>query len=306
MNRPIRPATRNQGTAACLSQTARLFALVICASASLLAQATKPLPTEEPGPTAAQPQETPKPAPAAQPQQPSLADTARHLRAQKPQDQAQSDPSHAQDLVNEMEEEQDDAGNAPRGFKTYRADHYKLRVPSPFTVGHDDGGTVLTSTLTEGARSLVMVGNGVFFAKSNSDEAFADYAERYTRIYSRSTSCTKTKIDGHEAYQCGLSSAKLSGQVVSGNAVFVRGANSVFPVFCAAPTDSWARDYYNKSKNAGQRWWVADTMEREDEKVRNTWQTCDLVVQSIHLKEDDRPEPKSLTKPVKATSPNTN
>jgi hypothetical protein len=293
MTRVTNPAVRSHRCIFC-AFAAFVFVVFVLASACLFAQdQQQSQPTQPPS----QPAQQSQPAP-------SLADTARQLRAQKHQDSTDTDSSRAQDLANEFEEEQDDAGNAPAGFKIYHADNYKLRVPAPFTLGHDDAGTVLNSTLAQGSRSLLLLGNGVFFAGSNSDDAFQDYSEHYTRVYSPSTSCTKTSIGGHEAYQCGLSNAKLSGQVVSGNAVFVRGSRNIFPVFCAAPSDSWARDIYNKQHMSRRtKTMIADMMDKDDEKVRDTWQTCDLVLQSIHLKEDDRLPPNRMTTRAKATSP---
>src|SRR5580700_11049294 len=75
----------------------------------------------------------------------SLADAARQARAQR-QDQPRAEESQAQQVVNQLVEDQDDTGNAPGGFKTYNAGDYKLWVPAPFTVeGHDTAGIVLAN-----------------------------------------------------------------------------------------------------------------------------------------------------------------
>jgi hypothetical protein len=234
----------------------------------------------------------------------SLTDVARQARAQKQQSQNQPATNKAQEKVNELEEEQDDAGSAPAGFKTYNAGDYKLRIPAPFNLeGRDDSGTVLSSRLAEGSRSMVMVGNSVLFPGSNSDEAFEDYAARFARMYATSPGCTQTMAGGHTAYQCGLSSANLLGHVVSGTALFVRGSKSIFPVLCVAPTESWARDLYNSSNSTyRQKRWATQIMQKEDQQVRNSWQTCESVLQSIHLKEDDQPQATPAVKQVKAVT----
>src|SRR5271169_5078844 len=96
----------------------------------------------------------------AQAHQGSLADAARQARAQK-QDQPLAEDSQAQQLVNQLVEE-DDSGNAPGGFKTYNASDYRLWVPAPFTIeGHDAGGIVLANSAQGRARSLVLLGNPV-------------------------------------------------------------------------------------------------------------------------------------------------
>jgi len=218
----------------------------------------------------------------------SLGDLARQARAQK-QGGSQDDtsPNRAQQLADELAQDQDDAGNAQPGFKTYNAGEYKLQVPAPFTVaGHDDSGIVLNTAYYEGARSMVMVGNPVLFSHTNSDEGFEDFAARFAGIYSATPGCTKISVASHNAYQCALSKATLLGHEVSGNAVFVRGAKSIFPVLCVASSESYARNVYNKSQSYKQKNAAYQVMQREDESTRNAWQTCDSIIKSIVLRED--------------------
>jgi len=219
---------------------------------------------------------------------PSLGELARQARAQKqPANQDDSSSNRAQALAEELEHNQDDAG-APDGFKTYNAGDYKLRVPGPFTVaGHDDSGVVLNTAYRDGARSMVMIGSPVLFSGTNNDEGFEDFAARFAGTYSSSPGCTKTSVGGHGAYQCALSKATLLGKEVSGNAMFVRGAKSIYPVLCVAPSESYARDAYNRNpSNYNLRKAAARAMQRDDQSTRNAWQTCDAILKSIVLKED--------------------
>src|SRR5882762_1324035 len=72
----------------------------------------------------------------------SLGNVARQSRAQK--ENLQGPPGKAQALVDEMEQEQEEAENAPVGFRTYNAGDYKLRVPFPYELeGRENEGAVL-------------------------------------------------------------------------------------------------------------------------------------------------------------------
>jgi hypothetical protein len=218
---------------------------------------------------------------------PSLGDLARQARAQKQAGQDDAAPK-AQQLADEMQEEQEDKGSAAAGLKTYNAGDYKLQIPAPFTIaGNDASGIVLNAAPLGASRPMVVVGNPVLFSGSNSDEAFQDFAARITGTYAPSTGCTKITVGGHGTYQCGLSKANLLGHVVSGNAVFVRGAKSIFPVLCVATTESWVRDVYNDPRsNSVQKSRALKGVQQQDVSVRNIWQTCDAIIQSIQLKED--------------------
>src|SRR5256885_3637579 len=93
----------------------------------------------------------------------SLADAARQARAQKPA-QPQGDVNHAQQVADELSEEQN-SGDAPGGFKIYNAGDYKLAVPAPFTVdGRDEGGTVLSGPSVGSKHAIVLVGTPMVFA----------------------------------------------------------------------------------------------------------------------------------------------
>jgi len=235
-------------------------------------------------------------------QQGSLADAARQARAQK-QDQPRAEDSQAQQVVNQLVEE-DDSGNAPGGFKTYNAGDYRLWVPAPFTVdGHDSGGIVLANSAQGRAHALVLVGNPLVLSPASGDDAFRDAASQFAHTYAQSATCTQTSIDSRKAYQCGLAGAKLLGHSVSGNAVFVRGADHIVPVFCVAYTDSRARDVVNDPHaNSSMKQWARDVLAHEDEQVRSTWHACESVLQSIHLKNDGEASTAKAGKAGRTTS----
>ena len=213
----------------------------------------------------------------------SLADVARQARAQK-QAQSQGDVSRAQQVADELSEDQNDGG-APGGFKTYAAGDYKIWVPAPYTVaGHDDAGIVLAGPQVGLKHAEIMVGTPMVVHWQNNDAAFEDTATHLSRLYAQSANCTKTSIASYSAYQCSLAAANLLGHRVSGNAIFVLGTGSVYPLFCVVPTDSNSRDTLN-SPYAGysSKQYARAALDREDADSRRVWQQCDTVFQSFHL-----------------------
>jgi len=216
----------------------------------------------------------------------SLADAARQARAEK-QAQPKVENNQAQQVADQLAEDQDDR-DAPAGFKTYNAGDYKLWVPAPYKLtGNSDGGAVLSGPGVGNTRTLVLAGNPIVLKLGQNEDAFRDAATEFARGYLQSAKCTKTTFGNHSAYQCGLAGANLLGSSVSGQAVLIKGSINIFPVICAAPTDSRARDILNSphssyvlKRNARL------VMDREEQEVRAVWQKCESVLQSIHLKED--------------------
>jgi hypothetical protein len=221
----------------------------------------------------------------------SLADIARQARAQKQTQGQTTDSNRAQQVADELSEDQNDNG-APGGFKTFNAGDYKLFVPAPYKVeGHDDAGVVLSGPNVGMKHSIVLVGTPVVAHFGNNDDAFHDMATQFVHLYAQSANCTKTTIANHSAYQCSMAAANLNGQVVGGNAVFVMGSGLVYPVFCVAPTDSGSRDYINsKRANATAKEWAQEALNKEDENVKKVLQNCDTVFQSIHVREGAAPQ----------------
>src|SRR5258708_2090467 len=122
------------------------------------------------------------------------------------------------------------------------------------------------------------------FAWGGSDTAFHDAAVQFASIYLASAKCTKATVADHDAYQCGLAGANLMGHRVSGNAVFVRVAGNIYPVFCAAPTDSTERDTINDPHSSYEnKLYARAALDREEEDVRKVWKKCDIVFQSLRV-----------------------
>lgn len=213
----------------------------------------------------------------------SLADIARQVRAQK--QGANADSSQAQQVADELSEDQNDGG-APGGFKTYNAGDYKLWVPAPYRVeGHDDAGIVLSGPMVGVKHPVVLVGTPIVVHWRNNDDAFREAATQFARLYAQSVSCTKITVANHAAYQCGLAAANLLESRVSGNAVFVLGSGNIYPVFCVTPTESQSRDLLNDSHASyGTKEWSRRNLDREDADSRKVWQQCDTVFQSIRLR----------------------
>src|ERR1700686_5928094 len=90
-----------------------------------------------------------------------LGDVARQTRAQHasaPVDRS----GNAQGLVDEMQQEQEAAENAPTGFKSYDAGAYRLFVPFPYTLeGRDNGGAVLLGSRLGITNTEVLAGASV-------------------------------------------------------------------------------------------------------------------------------------------------
>jgi len=232
-------------------------------------------------------------APAQQPG--SLADAARQVRAQK-SSQPGTEASRAQEVADELSETQNDS--APGGFKTYNAVWYKLWVPAPYTANSDSGGTVLSGPRVGSTMPLVLVGSTLALHPATSDDAFRDAAKQFASSYGGTASCTKTTLGNHGAYQCNLAGAKLAGHSVSGTAMFIRGGGNIFPVFCVANSDSNAREVLN-DPDAGywQKTWAKKSLAKEDDSLREVWQKCNSVFQSIHFTESTaQPETTQVTK----------
>jgi hypothetical protein len=212
----------------------------------------------------------------------SLGDAARQARAQK-QAQPVSSNNQAQQIANELSEDQNDNG-APGGFKSYNTGDYKIWVPAPYRLeGHDDAGVVLSGPMMGSKHPIVLLGTPIVAHFENDDNAFQDAASHFAHLYAQSASCTKATVASHSAFQCGMAAATLLGQHVAGNAVFVRNAGNIYPVFCLAPSDSHTRDWMNNTNNTVVKSWGNKSLQSEDDDFKNVLQKCDTVFQSIRI-----------------------
>ena len=236
-------------------------------------------------------------------QQGSLADAARQARAGK-QGPTQSTSNRAQEIADELSEDQNDTG-APGGFKTFNEGDYQVWVPSPFTVeGHDSAGIVLTGPSVGTKKAMVLVGNALATHWENNENAFHDAATQFTRLYDPSSQCAKTTMADHPAYQCGLAGANLLGHRVSGNAMFVRVSALIYPIFCVAPTDSRERDILNDPLSSySDKMYARANLAHEEADVRSVWEKCNSVFQSFRMKEGAKATAAAASASNKSASP---
>jgi hypothetical protein len=214
----------------------------------------------------------------------SLADAARQARTQKAQSGSSEAQQNAQQIADELSEDQNDNG-APGGFKTYNAGDYQLWVPAPYHVdGHDDAGVVLSGPMIGAKHPIVMVGTPIAAHWQNNDDAFADSVSKFSRLYAPTVTCAKTTIVDRPAFQCSLAEGTLLGTHVSGNALFVLGSGNFYPVFCVAPSDSHNRDYLNESHSLAGKERAKQNLSREEDDARTVFGKCDTVFQSFHLR----------------------
>jgi hypothetical protein len=203
----------------------------------------------------------------------SLAAAARQARAQK---QTGGDSSQAQQIANELSEDQNEK-DAPGGFKTYNAGDYKLYVPAPYKVeGREDAGVVLSGPNTGVKRAMLLVGTPITVNGQNAEADFQGTAANFSKSYAKSATCTKTSISDLPAYECGLPAANLLNAKVSGRAIFVLGEGAIYPILCTTAAASVAPDATSDGpKNP----------DHEIEDAKNVAKSCETVFQSIRLKQ---------------------
>jgi len=208
----------------------------------------------------------------------SLGDVARQVRAQKT---SSADSAQAQQIADELSEDQNHRDDAPAGFKTYNAGDYTLWIPAPFKVsGHDDAGVVLTGPMVGSKQPFVLVGTPFVLPSEAPDDAFREAATHFSNMYSQKATCTQASAGSHSAYECSLALALLNGTRVSGNAWLLRSGSTVYPVLCAAPSDSNNRDSLNGTRD-GAKENAREGLDREEQDVRAVWRKCETAFQSI-------------------------
>jgi hypothetical protein len=228
-----------------------------------------------------------------------LGDVARQTRAQA---DANGQPSKAQQLVDDMQREQEEAANAPTGFKSYDAGDYRLFVPFPYSLeGRENGGAVLLGSRLGVTNTEVMAGSPISFPAGVTPGMLSDVdslnlVRQLAALHGQSPYCSAFKLGERKAFRCAWStSPRLLGREVWGTIVFVVASNSVIPVMCVSPDDSlhqqcvvydtWGHntcsDQYRAWPDAQRR---IDALYREE---TTTVQACDQIIYpSIRLKED--------------------
>jgi hypothetical protein len=242
----------------------------------------------------------------AQDASPSLGDVARQSRSQR--QQADSTPSKAQELADQLQQEQEESENAPVGYKTYNAGDYRLWVPFPYEVeGRDQIGTILAGSRVGVTNTEVMAGNPLAFPSNLDEGTERNLVSQVARLYSQYPSCSPIKLGERRAYRCGLDKAYLMGTEVWGTMVFVIASGSVIPVMCVSPDDlrqcvGHDKFGYHTCGNKNPTW---DEVQKAQAAVqtryqdeRTTAQVCDqLIYPSIRLREDYAP--RALAGPAK-------
>ena len=239
----------------------------------------------------------------------SLGDVARQTRAQHVS--APADKSgKAQSLVDEMQQEEEAADNAPTGFKNYDAGDYRLLVPFPFTLeGREDGGAVLLGSRLGITNTAVLAGTPVPIPQNLGENDLTRVASALAGRHGQSGHCYPTKLGTHKAFRCGWSGGPyLLGRRVVGSMVIVAASNSLIPVMCVSPDEMQCLTYsntgYQTCNNRYPTWAeVQKTKAAIETRYRDeltTTQMCDQIIYpSIQLKDDIVVHPASISdKPI--------
>jgi hypothetical protein len=228
----------------------------------------------------------------------SLGDLARQTRAQHAA--ADAKPSKAQELVDEMQQEQEAADNAPVGYKNYNAGDYRLFVPYPFSLeGRENGGAVLLGSRVGLSNTEVMAGAPIPIPANLSDTNLGNVVRQLASTHGAQAYCLGIKQGAHKAFRCSWQGNPfLLGHVVWGSMVFIVGSNSLIPVMCVSPDDMHSCTIYdtrghNTCSDRDQQMYGTDrrkvqaAVDARSRDERTTFQACDQVIYpSIELKED--------------------
>jgi hypothetical protein len=228
----------------------------------------------------------------------SLGDLARQTRAQHASDEGKS--SKAQELVDEMQQEQEAAENAPTGFTNYNTGDYRLFVPFPYSLeGRENGGAVLLGSRLGVTNTEVLAGAPIPMPANISDSQLLNVVRQLASLHGPQAYCAATKQGSHKAFRCSWQGNPfLLGHVVWGSMEFIVGSNSLIPVMCLSPDDmhscliydTWGhntcsdRDRKLSGGDPRKAQAIAEVRDRDE---RTTFQMCDQVIYpSIELKED--------------------
>jgi hypothetical protein len=250
----------------------------------------------------------------------SLGDLARQTREHAAASDNKS--SRAQDLVNEMQQEQEVADNAPVGFKNYDAGDYRLFVPYPYSLeGRENSGAVLLGSRLGLTNTEVMAGSPIPVPANLSDADLLSTVIQFASLHGTQAHCYATTQVSHKAFRCSWqTSPRLLGHDVYGSMIFILASNRLIPVMCVSPDDLHQlcviydtyghntcsdrdRQLYGWDHRKAQA--AADAQYRDE---RTSVQMCEQVIfPSIQLKEDIVVHPASIAegkapKPVSAVS----
>ena len=233
-----------------------------------------------------------------------LGDVARQTRADHASTSAEKS-GKAQRLVDEMQQEQEAADDAPTGFKNYDAGEYRLLVPFPFTLeGRDDGGAVLMGSRLGITNTEVLAGTPVPIPPSLGENDLIRMANALASRNGSSGHCNATMLSTHKVFRCAWSGGPyLLGRQVVGSMVVVAASTSLIPVMCVSPDEmqclSYSKTGYQTCDNPYPTWAeVQKTKAAISTRYRDeltTTQMCEQIIYpSIQLKEDIVVHPVSI------------
>ena len=246
---------------------------------------------------------------------PSLGDLARQSRAQH-SSADQSKSTSAQELVDEMQREQEEAGNAPVGFTSFDAGDYRVLVPNPSTLEGRENGAVLAGSRVGVTNTEVLAGTPIPIPPNLSDIAVRNLVSQVAGLHGQSPYCSPVTLGTHKAFRCYWNGApRLLGHEVWGTMDVIVASNSLIPIMCVSPDElrqclGYDRFGYHTCGNRNPTWsevqQTKDAINTRFHDELTTGQMCDQIIYpSIRLKEDIVVHPATLaeTKPAKAATP---
>ncbi len=223
--------------------------------------------------------------------QPTLGEVARQTRKQRtPTNEQPSTPAAAaaNRLAAELEQEQEEDGNAPAGFQSYSGEGYRVSVPAPFSIeGRDDAGVLLATADVTGITTKVFVASPIAVTGRLEELEFQELARRFWGRYG-SIDCSKATA-GVPGHRCTVG-GNLLGNQFFGQARFVEGDRRIVPVICFAT--SLVRNDLDYSIRRRTR---EELDNLRDDGLRNRGrseaayasnQLCGAVLESIRLREE--------------------
>lgn len=236
----------------------------------------------------------------------SLGDVARQSRAQHT---ISAEPSKAQALAEEMQQEEEASEAAPFGFKSYDAGDYRLFVPYPYNLeGRENGAAVLIGSRLGVTNTEVVAGTPISIPGDLSDPELLNVTRQLASFHGAQAYCSAIPLGTHRAFRCAWQgNPYILGHVVWGSMIFVVASNKMIPVMCVSPDsmhvctvyDNWGhntcsdrdRQMYGYDQRKIQA--AANARTRDEQ---TTFQMCDQVIYpSITIKEEIVVHPATLT-----------
>ena len=237
----------------------------------------------------------------------SLGGLARQTRPQAAANDSKS--SRAQQLADEMQQEQEAADNAPVGFKNYDAGAYRLFVPYPYSLeGRENGGALLLGSRLGITNTELTAGTPIPIPANLGDADLLNAVRQLASLHGTQAYCSAITQGSHRAFKCSWqTSPNLLGHQVYGSMLFILASNQLIPVMCVSPDDihqncvvydTWGHNTCIDREHQLCGWdhrkaeAAADAQYREE---RTTVQMCEQVMYpSIQLKEDIVVQPASI------------